>query len=229
MKINLDLNKRFKTPIILAMLLFFVLGYIFLCYAFWSVEPDTVNENRPNISDKNKQSLSKERKELISKIHSIKTKRASDIKSYITTNYKRVPIQIVDNIANDIVKLCNKHKIPHSLIVGMMEVESAFNPMAVSNKKARGLMQVRFSVWKKELKLTNKFQLHEIETGIESGILVLKHYLGGNGNDLYDALYRYVGRSTQYIYKVQTATIKFMMYEASQQENYETPQQEDHE
>lgn len=118
---------------------------------------------------------------------------ALGIQLYITTHYSKVPTEVASIIAHKIVKLCNKYNINISLIMGMMEVESSFNPFAVSKVDARGLMQVMFNVWKKELDLKHKFDLHDIETGIETGIKVVLIYLEMSDNDLTKALQRYNG------------------------------------
>lgn len=116
-----------------------------------------------------------------------------DIQLYITTNHPKVPIEVAGIIAHKIVKLCDVYNINISLIVGMIEVESGFNPFAVSKVDARGLMQVMFSVWGKKLNLKHKFDLHDVETGIETGIKVILIYLESSNDDLTKALQKYNG------------------------------------
>ena len=137
---------------------------------------------------------------LITEYHYLITERcaqleedSSDIQLYITTNYPKVPVEVANIIAHRTVKLCDIHNINISLVIGMMEVESSFNPFAVSKVNARGLMQVRFNVWGKELNLKHKSDLHDIETGIETGIKVILIYLENSKDDLTKALQKYNG------------------------------------
>ena len=137
---------------------------------------------------------------LITEYHYLVTERyaqleedSSDIQLYITTNYPKVPVEVANIIAHKSVKLCDIYNINISLIVGMMEVESSFNPFAVSKVDARGLMQVMFNVWGKELNLKHKFDLHDIETGMETGIKVILIYLENSNDDLTKALQKYNG------------------------------------
>ena len=80
-------------------------------------------------------------------------------------------------------------------------------------------MQVRFEVWGKKLGLKDKFSLHEIDIGIESGIKVLKHYLAGNDGgikgNLSRALFLYVGKNRAYVTKVLNAMGSFVLFKAS--------------
>lgn len=137
---------------------------------------------------------------LITEYHYLITERcaqleedSSDIQLYITTNYPKVPVEVANIIAHKVVKLCAIHNINISLIVGMMEVESSFNPFAVSKVDARGLMQVMFNVWGKKLNIKHKFDLHDIETGMETGIKVILIYLENSNDDLTKALQKYNG------------------------------------
>jgi len=137
--------------------------------------------------------------------------------SYIKQNYRRIPPTTASLIAKNIVKLAKESNIPVSAIVGIIEIESNFDPSQVSSAKARGLMQVRWSVWKdtlkKEINLTSEFDLHKIDNGILSGILVLKYYIDKNSGDLSGALYDYVGKNKDYVGKVYKSIGRFMLYE----------------
>lgn len=116
-----------------------------------------------------------------------------DIQLYITMNYPRVPVEVANIIAHKVVKLCVSHNIDISLVIGMMEVESSFNPFAVSKVGALGLMQVMPNVWGKELGIKSRSDLHDIETGIETGIKVILIYLEKSNNNLTTALQKYNG------------------------------------
>lgn len=133
----------------------------------------------------------------ISELESIETRSRDDIKNYITTNYKNTPKTVADQIADLIIKKSTEHNVPVVSIVGVMQVESQFNPYLVSTAGARGTMQVMFRVHGKNLKklngIENKYELHDIGMGIDSGIRVLRGYLTDSKNDMEKALYKYIG------------------------------------
>lgn len=149
----------------------------------------------------------------------------SKIISYIRSNYKRIPSPTVDLIAKNTVKFAQEFGLPVSIIIGMIEVESSFNPSQVSSAKARGLMQVRWSVWKELLtddNMTNEFDLHEIDKGIMAGIIVLRHYISKNDGNMSKALYDYVGKNKDYPTKVYNSMGRFMLYERGEEKEKET-------
>ena len=120
------------------------------------------------------------------------------IAQYIKSRYSKTPTLLASAISNTIVDMCEKHKMPVALIVGLMEAESHFNPYAKSSAGALGLMQVIFKVWSKELDIANESDLHEIDKGIEYGVLVLKHYIAKNEGNLKKALWAYNGRDADH-------------------------------
>jgi soluble lytic murein transglycosylase-like protein len=92
-----------------------------------------------------------------------------------------------------------------NLILAVMQVESAFNPLAFSTAGAYGLMQVHYAVWKDELKI-DKDRIFEIEYNIGLGLKILKQYYDLSGGDLKRALFLYNNgykyNNTGYITKV---------------------------
>ncbi len=71
-------------------------------------------------------------------------------------------------------------------MVGLMQVESAFNPNAVSNKAAYGLMQVRFPTAREiDPSLSTFWQLFDPERNINLGVVYFRNLL-----DRYDGNYR---------------------------------------
>ena len=91
------------------------------------------------------------------------------------------------------------------LVLGIMQVESNYDPDAVSIAGACGLMQVNVPVWKDELSIDEK-NVFDIEYNIDLGLQILKRYLlESNGNiqralHLYNNGYKY--NNTAYIGKV---------------------------
>ena len=78
-----------------------------------------------------------------------------------------------------------------SLVLGLVQVESAFRKYAVSKVGARGYMQV-MPFW---LKVMNRpdDNLFHLRTNLRYGCTILRHYLDIEKGDLYRALGRYNG------------------------------------
>lgn len=145
----------------------------------------------------------------------------TDISRYITFYYRTVPPQLADIIAKTILDKSCDHKIPFQVVLAVIEVESSFNPFAISKKGARGLMQVMYSVWGKELNLKSQYQLHDLEIGIDCGIQIIKKYLKQTKNDMRKTLYKYVGGDSRYGKRVYECIGKFIVFQ-----NFKT--QEEH-
>lgn len=77
------------------------------------------------------------------------------------------------------------------LVLGMIEVESAFRKYAVSSSGARGYMQV-MPFWTKLLKRSSDNLFH-LRTNIRYGCVILRHYLDIEKGDYFRALGRYNG------------------------------------
>lgn len=77
-----------------------------------------------------------------------------------------------------------------NLILGIVQVESAFNPLAVSSAGAYGLMQVHYSVWKDELRIDKK-RIFDIDYNIDLGLQILKQYYEYSNRNIGQALFLY--------------------------------------
>ena len=78
-----------------------------------------------------------------------------------------------------------------SLVLAVIEVESSFDPYAVSRSGAQGLMQV-MPFWKRELGRSED-NLTRVDTNVRYGTAILAYYLQGSNGDLERALARYNG------------------------------------
>jgi len=138
-----------------------------------------------------------------------------DIEMYIDTTHPKVPNVVGKEIAKQIVTLSRKHKVSPELVLGIIKIESAFNPMAVGPKTkyghARGLMQV-MPEWAKKLGLKSKYDFHNIDVGIESGIKVFLIHLEEGKGDISTGLYYYVNKDKAYVGKVYAAMGKFVAF-----------------
>jgi soluble lytic murein transglycosylase-like protein len=84
-----------------------------------------------------------------------------------------------------------EQRLPPGLIMAVMEIESRFNPWAVSSVGAVGLMQV-MPFWPTELGM-KRYQLTQIEANMRMGCAILRFYLQRENNDVRKALARYNG------------------------------------
>jgi hypothetical protein len=99
-----------------------------------------------------------------------------------------------------------------ALVLGIIKVESDYNPRAVSYRGAYGLMQVNLEVWKNELGIDRKL-IFDIAYNIDTGLKILKKYYDmTDGNikraiHLYNNGYKY--NNTAYTTKVDSAVLSF--------------------
>ena len=87
------------------------------------------------------------------------------------------------------------------LVLAVIDVESNFDPFAISSAGARGLMQV-MPFWLKEIGRPGD-SLFRIQTNLRYGCTILKYYLDKEKGNLYTALKRYNGtRASHYSLQV---------------------------
>ena len=86
-----------------------------------------------------------------------------------------------------------------SLVLGLIEVESAFRKHAVSSAGARGYMQV-MPFWTRSIGDGDASRLFHMQTNLRFGCVILRHYLDREGGDLFMGLGRYNGSRGQAVY-----------------------------
>jgi soluble lytic murein transglycosylase-like protein len=79
-----------------------------------------------------------------------------------------------------------------ALVLGLIQVESAFRKYAISRVGARGYMQV-MPFWTRVLGDGDAGKLFHMSTNLRFGCVILRHYLDTERGDLYMALGRYNG------------------------------------
>ena len=79
-----------------------------------------------------------------------------------------------------------------TLVLGLIEVESAFRKFAVSSVGARGYMQV-MPFWTRVLGDSDASKLFHMQTNLRFGCVILRHYLARENGNLFMALGRYNG------------------------------------
>lgn len=98
------------------------------------------------------------------------------------------------------------------LVLGIVQVESAFNPNAVSSKGALGLMQVMLPVWQEELTIDEN-RIFEVEYNIDLGLQILKQYYDETRGNIRMALHLYNNgykyNNTAYPDQVSSAVLAF--------------------
>ncbi len=79
-----------------------------------------------------------------------------------------------------------------SLVLGLVQVESAFRKYAVSSVGARGYMQV-MPFWTRTIGDGEAGRLFHMQTNLRFGCVILRHYLERERGDAFMALGRYNG------------------------------------
>jgi len=79
-----------------------------------------------------------------------------------------------------------------SLVLGLIQVESAFRKYAISRVGARGYMQV-MPFWARLIGNGDPASLFHTQTNLRFGCVILRHYLDRERGDLFMALGRYNG------------------------------------
>ncbi|TXI64808.1 MAG: lytic transglycosylase domain-containing protein [Limnohabitans sp.] len=86
-----------------------------------------------------------------------------------------------------------------SLVLGLVQVESAFRKFAVSTAGARGYMQV-MPFWSRLIGDGDESRLFQMQTNLRFGCVILRHYLDRERGDLFMGLGRYNGSRGQAAY-----------------------------
>jgi soluble lytic murein transglycosylase-like protein len=86
-----------------------------------------------------------------------------------------------------------------SLVLGLIQVESAFRKFAISSVGARGYMQI-MPFWVRTIGDGDVGKLFHMQTNLRFGCVILRHYLDREQGDLFLALGRYNGSRGQASY-----------------------------
>jgi soluble lytic murein transglycosylase-like protein len=89
--------------------------------------------------------------------------------------------------------------LPLSLVLGVVQVESAFRKYAISSAGARGYMQV-MPFWARLIGDGDDSRLFHMQTNLRFGCVILRHYLDQERGDTFMALGRYNGSRGQSFY-----------------------------
>lgn len=89
--------------------------------------------------------------------------------------------------------------LPLSLVLGVVQVESAFRKFVISRAGARGYMQV-MPFWARLIGDGDDSRLFHMQTNLRFGCVILRHYLDRERGDLFLGLGRYNGSRGQAAY-----------------------------
>lgn len=136
-----------------------------------------------------------------------------DFLSFKSDVFERSDPQL-SRITETIYKKSYKYGFRPELILGMVKVESDYNPRAVSHRGAYGLMQVNFPVWKNELSIDKK-RIFDIDYNIDLGLQILKRYYQESKGNIFRALHLYNNgykyNNLSYVSKVKSQLGKFSL------------------
>ena len=105
---------------------------------------------------------------------------------------KRIPAKTErDDLLRSVLYESRRAGLEAELVLGVMEVESAFRKYAVSTAGAQGFMQV-MPFWVKEIGTPGQSLFH-LRNNLRYGCIILRHYLDIEKGDLFRALGRYNG------------------------------------
>lgn len=127
---------------------------------------------------------------------------------YERARNSKLPIEIAELQAREIINVADYHKLPVELIVGIVEKESLFNPFSISSVGAAGLMQV----YKDDGVTITEENKYNIHYGLQIGCIILKHKLKIENGDLTKALDDYSGRAKGYAEGVYSCIGRYIMF-----------------
>ena len=127
---------------------------------------------------------------------SLHFRSAEDGNRWLATMEKRLEKRIPDRkqrleLLRTVHYEAIRAKLDPQLVLGIIEVESAFRKYAVSSAGARGYMQV-MPFWIKQIGQP-KHNLFHMRTNLAYGCAILRHYVDMEDGDYFRALGRYNG------------------------------------
>lgn len=135
---------------------------------------------------------------------------------------------VFGDILDAVYHKSNQYGFEPNLVLGIVKVESGFNPNAISYVGACGLMQVNLPVWRKELAIDDE-RVFDVAYNVDLGLQILRRYYDESGGNMKRALHLYnngyLYNNTAYAGKVDTAmqTFTSTASPASSKMNLATP------
>jgi soluble lytic murein transglycosylase-like protein len=125
----------------------------------------------------------------------------------------KLPDAKVEKYVEWIVKYAPRNGLDPFLIVGVISTESFWNERLISTANCRGLMQVNYRVWRKELRqfgINTIEDLNDPEKNIQAGCYILGFYMAKFKGNTIKALQGFLGsqQATWYSERVAKYSIK---------------------
>lgn len=105
-----------------------------------------------------------------------------------TKTYYDVPLS--EETQDFLMMKCEEYEVPVELALGLISVESTFNPTLISSTNDYGLMQVNKINHDRVLTMLDKHDIMDIETNIEAGLIILSEALE-KGDNIHTSLMVY--------------------------------------
>lgn len=120
-----------------------------------------------------------------------------EARSWLTAMSSRLAKRIPDRVAREELLVTVHYEAKRAgldpqMVLGLIQVESAFRKYAVSSAGARGFMQV-MPFWMNVIGGGGDHNLFHLRTNLRFGCVILRHYLDIEKGDVYRALGRYNG------------------------------------
>jgi len=141
------------------------------------------------------------------------------IANYIKCKNIAIPVSTCRDIGSSVEKASRKYNVPIELIIGIMKQESCFNPTAISNARAKGLMQILNGGVEIPI---DPSRAHDINYNINIGIQILLQKVEmANGEGLEKALEYYSGNAKNFSEKIYCNMGDFILWriKAKEKEN----------
>jgi soluble lytic murein transglycosylase-like protein len=121
----------------------------------------------------------------------------TEARTWLTAMSTRLAKRIPDRIAREELLVTVHYEAKRAgldpqMVLGLIQVESAFRKYAVSAAGARGYMQV-MPFWMSVIGGGDDHNLFHMRTNLRFGCVILRHYLDIEKGDVYRALGRYNG------------------------------------
>jgi len=105
-------------------------------------------------------------------------------------NILRMRSPVFSHIVETVFRKSREFRFDPYLVMALIQVESGFDPHALSKSGACGLMQVNYPVWKNELDIDLR-KIFKVEYNIELGLKILSRYYREAEGNMVAALYLY--------------------------------------
>ncbi len=125
---------------------------------------------------------------------------------------------VYSNIVDSVYTKSIEYDFKPELVLSIIQVESNFDPKAISYRGAYGLMQINLAVWDEELKI-DKNRIFDIGYNIDLGLKVLRRYYDESNGDLKRAIHLYNNgykyNNLKYVKKIDSTMISFTPFRSN--------------